>query len=188
LPVRVPFSRWLLFLLVAGAGLAADLITKSAVFAAHWRPDDALTQHWWIDDILGIETSFNGGALFGWFQGGSWWLAGLSLVALTGILCWLFVLRMAASRFLTFSLALVTGGILGNLYDRMGFGFSEGFPEAYRYHVRDWIHFHVEGVAFLDPWPNFNIADSLLVTGAILLFVFALFSPEMHSRTRTGEE
>ena len=45
-----------------------------------------------------------------------------------------------------------------------------------RDNVRDWILFRLEGVPFFDPWPNFNIADSLLVAGAILLFLHALCS------------
>ncbi len=165
-------------MLIAATGLAADLWTKSAVFAEHYRENDSSHVHWWIDGVLGIQTSFNGGALFGMFQGGSWWLAGLSLVALTGIVVWLFAYRMAASLLLTVTLAMICGGILGNLYDRLGFGYVAGvFPESWRFHVRDWIHFQLEGVRFLDPWPNFNIADSLLVTGAILLFCFAVMTP-----------
>jgi signal peptidase II len=40
--------------------------------------------------------------------------------------------------------------------------------------VRDWILFEWKGIPFLEPWPNFNIADSLLVTGAIMLVVHAI--------------
>ena len=45
----------------------------------------------------------------------------------------------------------------------------------FRSAVRDWIHFRIEGVPFFDPWPNFNIADSLLVAGAISLFIHMLW-------------
>ena len=70
-------------------------------------------------------------------------------------------------------MGLVTGGIFGNLYDRVGWGFTPGFPEALRTNVRDWVLFRIEGVPMFDPWPNFNIADSVLVAGAIMLFVHA---------------
>lgn len=169
----------MLFVAVVAVGLAADLITKSAVFAVNFDPRDHAVSYWWIDGILGIQTSFNGGALFGMFQGGSWWLAGLSLIALLAILVWLFVCRMAVSRFLTVTLAMISSGILGNLYDRVGLGYVPEFPELVRYHVRDWIHFRLPGVPLFDPWPNFNIADSLLVSGAVMLFVFALFFPDL---------
>jgi signal peptidase II len=166
-----------LFFALAAGGLAADLITKSAIFERHFDPLDPTVSHWWIDGVLGIQTSFNGGALFGIFQGGSFWLAMLSLVALSAILIWMFAFKLAHSRFLTVALGLITGGILGNLYDRMGFGYVPRHPQETMYHVRDWIHFRLEGVPFFDPWPNFNIADSLLVTGAIMLFCYALLVP-----------
>jgi signal peptidase II len=167
-----------LFLLIVGCGLTADLLTKAWVFDNHFNPHDSEVSYWWIDGVLGIQTSFNGGALFGMFQGGSWWLAGLSLVALSGVLAWLFVFRMASSRFLTVVLAMICAGILGNLYDRMGYGFAADHPPETACHVRDWIHFRLQGIPFFDPWPNFNIADSLLVTGAFSLFLFALLTPD----------
>jgi signal peptidase II len=46
----------------------------------------------------------------------------------------------------------------------------------YHHGVRDWILFTwpESGVRLISPWPNFNIADSMLVTGAIMLVVHAL--------------
>ena len=95
---------------------------------------------------------------------------------------------MAQSRWMTIALGLITGGILGNLYDRMGFGYVARYGEQHVYHVRDWIHFRLQGVPFCDPWPNFNIADSLLVTGAIMLFVFALIFPDPTATCQTPSE
>lgn len=171
-------GRYVLFSVLAIGGLLADLITKTLVFKNHFHAQDPSVSHWWVDGVFGIQTSFNGGALFGMFQGGSFWLACLSILALSGILIWLFIFKMAASRFLTITLGLITGGVVGNLYDRMGFGYVQEHPEHTVYHVRDWIHFRLEGVPFFDPWPNFNIADGLLVVGACMLFLFAVFVPE----------
>ena len=176
--VRIPINRYVLFFLLASVGFIADILTKKYVFAQHFDQNDHGVSHWWVEDVFGIQTSFNGGALFGIFQGGSVWLAALSAVALIGILVWLFVYRMATSRFLTFALGLITGGILGNLFDRMGFGWVANHPEQTRYHVRDWIHVRFQDVPFFDPWPNFNIADSTLVCGALLLFFFAMFASD----------
>jgi signal peptidase II len=175
----LPLNRYVLFLLPAALGLAADLVSKSWFFANHHDPLQPPGHvDWWIPGILGVQTSFNGGALFGMFQGGSFWLAGLSLIALLAILVWLFVFGVAQSRWLTFALGLISGGILGNLYDRAGLGYVERYGEQHMHHVRDWIHFRLEGVPLFSPWPNFNIADSLLVTGAVMLFLFAIFVPE----------
>jgi signal peptidase II len=164
------------FVAILLIGFLADIATKSYVFSAYFRPNQAPLQHFWIDGIFGIETTTNPGALFGMFAGYRIVFAGLSIVALTGILLW--VLRFGAirDRWLTICLAMIAGGILGNLHDRLGFGFRPGYPEAIRFNVRDWIYFRWKGVPWFDPWPNFNIADSLLVCGAILLIAHSLFA------------
>ncbi len=178
---RLPISRYALFFLPAILGAVADLWTKSAMFAQHFSPARAhenLPQFvgvWWIEGIFGIQTSTNPGALFGIGKGFSFWFAMFSIVAFIGILLWLFPFKAAFDRWLTLSLGLICGGIFGNFYDRMGWGYIASYPESIRINVRDWILFRLEGVPFFDPWPNFNIADALLVTGAIMLFIHAIF-------------
>ncbi len=156
-------------------GLSADLITKEVVFQKCYLPGEVPEKYWLIDGVFGIETSTNGGALFGMGQGKHQWFAALSVLAITALCTWLFVFKAARDRFLTICLGVISGGILGNLFDRVGLGFREGYLEETRYHVRDWIHFRIEGVPYFDPWPNFNIADCLLVCGAGVLFIHALF-------------
>jgi len=108
--------------------------------------------------------------------------AGLSIAVLLAILAWLFVFRGILDRWLTLALGLISGGIIGNFVDRVGWGYDPAHPIDIKYHVRDWIHFHLEGVPWFNPWPNFNIADSLLVTGAVMLFLHALFFTEKIER------
>ncbi|MCH7729326.1 MAG: signal peptidase II, partial [Planctomycetes bacterium] len=93
----------------------------------------------------------------------------LSVIAAAGIVIWLFVLKGARDKLLTVSLGCVTAGIFGNLYDRLGFA-----GEEYQSGVRDWILFKFGDYK----WPNFNIADSLLVCGAMLLFFHAFTRPQ----------
>ncbi len=173
-------NRFALFFLPAVTGLAADLATKSYFFANYFDPTrakDGFPQfaHWWVDGVFGIQTSTNPGALFGIGKGHSLLFAAFSIVALIGIFVWLFVMKAARDRWLTFALGLITGGIIGNFYDRIGWGYVSTYPIEIKNNVRDWILFRLEGVPLFDPWPNFNIADSLLVTGAILLFIHAVF-------------
>ena len=175
---RPSLGRYALFFLPAIIGLAADLITKSYMFANYFSLERAEQRYpqeveWWIEGIFGVQTSTNPGALFGIGKGFSWLFAIFSVVAVIGIILWLFRFGGIWDRWLTFAMGLVTGGIFGNLYDRVGLGFTAGFPESIRTDVRDWVLFRLEGVPLFDPWPNFNIADSVLVAGAIMLFVHA---------------
>jgi signal peptidase II len=193
----LPRNRYVVYFAIAIVGCAIDLATKESVFRwlglpgrpapfvdvsnpanlTRWRGDPALPHQWWlIDGRLGIETSVNRGALFG-FGEGYWWLfATLSVVALIGIFTWLFVYRAAHDRWLTVALSCVSGGILGNLHDRLGLWDSTGLAPEFHHGVRDWILFIWPEIKLrmFNPWPNFNIADSLLVTGAIMLLVHAV--------------
>jgi signal peptidase II len=159
---------------IAAAGCALDLATKQAIF--RWRGMPGMAPPWWlVENRLGIETSLNPGALFGMGAGWWWLFAAFSLVALVGIVTWLFAYKAAHDRWLTVALGCVTGGILGNLYDRLGLWAAGDLPLQFRHSVRDWILFQwpETNLRFLNPWPNFNIADSLLVTGAIMLVLHA---------------
>jgi signal peptidase II len=183
----------LVFFAIALLGCGADLFTKEATFRwlgihanfvdsadpavlARWRGDPSREHLWWlVEGRLGIQTSLNTGALFG-MGSGYWWLfAGLAIVALIGIFTWLFVYKAALDRWINVALGGVTGGILGNLYDRLGLFDSTGLKTDYHHAVRDWILFvwPESQMKMFNPWPNFNIADSLLVTGAIMLVVHA---------------
>ena len=169
-------KRFVLFFCVAALTLLADLVSKSVIFSSFFDPaQDFQVPHFWVDGMFGIQTSTNPGALFGMGSGYSWLFAILSLIALAGIMLWLFVLGAGYDLFLTLTLGLISGGIMGNLYDRLGWGALPSYPESIRTNVRDWILFRLEGVPFFDPWPNFNLADCWLVCGAALLFFHALF-------------
>jgi signal peptidase II len=163
------FYRLAIFFLVAFAGVFADLATKSWVFQRLGM--EGLLQnetpkgiYWVLPDIFGFQTSLNQGALFGMGQGKIVWLVILSGVFLVGIVGWMFHSAWN-NRTLTVTLGLIVAGIIGNLYDRIGLHglqWENGEPV---YGVRDWILVMLGSFT----WPNFNIADSMLVCGAILL-------------------
>ncbi len=180
----VPLNRYCVFFLIAGGGLAADLATKRWIF--DWLGMPTGVKHWMWDDVFGFQTSLNEGALFGMGQGMVWFFALLSMAAALAICWWLFVAGAARQWLLTVALSAIMAGILGNLYDRVGLPgliwtdtnalHKTGDPV---FAVRDWIlvmlgTFH---------WPNFNIADSLLVCGALVLIWHAFFQKEPHSGT-----
>jgi signal peptidase II len=142
---------WTRWLWVTAAVVAADLATKawvSAVFA----PGDVLRVTPFFDLVL----MYNTGAAFsflahagGWQR---WFFTAVTLVVSTAIV---FMLRRQhADRVPATGLALVLGGALGNLYDRLTLG-----------HVVDFVQLHAAGYY----WPAFNVADSAITVGVGLL-------------------
>lgn len=171
-----PVAPTILYLVIATVGGVADLWSKSLIF--QWRGMPGQRDVWWlIDGYFGIETALNLGAVFGVGQGRGRLFAALSVVAFIGILVWLFRFGAIRSWWLTVALGCVTGGIIGNLYDRLGLWWEDrfldmGYPIDYRSGVRDWILWQVNDQW---KWPNFNIADSLLVVGACMLVYHSFF-------------
>lgn len=141
--------------LLAVGGCSADLATKRWVF--EWLGPPPSSVFWIWKDYVGLETSINQGALFGIGQGQLNALSLVSIVAIIAIVAWLTTGKVASDRLLAVALGLILGGIVGNLHDRLGLWGSRG--------VRDWILFKYRDFI----WPNFNVADSLLVCGALLM-------------------
>jgi signal peptidase II len=176
---RLPLNRYLAFVLVATVGLAADLLTKAWVFS--WPELTGGAVHWLWPGYVGIQLSSNPGALFGMGGGMTWLFATMSILAAMAILVWLFWFGAARDWWLTGALSAVTAGIIGNLYDRLGlperlWPGAAGSVARAGHTVRDWIL-----LQWNDQWrwPNFNIADSLLVIGAAVLFFHAMRQPQV---------
>ena len=174
---RIPPNRYLLCAVPAIVGCAADLATKAWFFSG---PQLRAGQIFWLwTGHVGIQLSWNEGALFGIGQGQVWLFAVLSIAAAVAIPVWLFGFGAARDAWLTFALGCVMAGVLGNLYDRLGLHGEAWQPPDPRagqpaYAVRDWILWQASDRW---RWPNFNIADSLLVVGATSLLLHALRHP-----------
>ncbi|NDC54096.1 MAG: signal peptidase II [Planctomycetia bacterium] len=169
-----PSRGWPLFATLATAAAAADLATKSMLFARLGMPGErpAIVV---VPAVLALETNLNEGALFGMGQGLGVAFAAVSCAAIAGILATVSSAGVRGQPWLLVALALVTGGIVGNLYDRLGLPGLRWHAPLGRvgqpvYAVRDWIHFALEGII---DWPIFNLADSWLVIGAGLLVVLS---------------
>lgn len=182
---RLAWVRWLVFLLISVCGTTADLLTKQWVFS--WRGLPGQMPPWWfIEPYVGIETAVNPGALFG--MGAGWGLvfASLSLAAAFAIIVWLYRFRAIDSWWLVVALACVMGGIFGNLYDRLGLWNPPHERPDWQSGVRDWILFQYNSNYV---WPNFNIADSLLVCGAIMLAIHSFWmAPQTSGSIAAGEK
>ncbi|HEX3940590.1 MAG TPA: signal peptidase II [Acidobacteriaceae bacterium] len=152
---------WLL--LIALAVFALDRLTKWLV-VAHIEIDTAVTV---IPRVFRISHVENNGAAFSMFDNARspervrWMLLGFSLFAALVVLGFLWKLGRRITP-TTVSLALILGGALGNAFDRWRYGVVIDFLEV---HI---VHYH---------WPDFNIADSAIVIGGILLCLDGLRAP-----------
>lgn len=154
-PRRLP---WLL--LISASVIVADRITK------HWvtrniRIGDVIPV---IPHVLGISHWLNEGAAFSLFADTAspgkvrWALIAFTLVAAVAVLGAL--IRLGSRVTLaTVALALILGGAIGNVHDRIAYG-----------SVVDFIEVHI----FTYHWPDFNVADSSIVVGACLLLLDSL--------------
>lgn len=184
----IPLSRHAVFWMLAAVGLTVDLATKHYMFS---QPD--LLDHrvrWVWEGHAGFQLSLNEGALFGMGQGMVWIFAACAIAAAAAIPIWLFAFGAARDRALTIALGCILGGILGNLYDRLGLPglqWSDWAPNRSGtvHAVRDFIllarRYPPEGQ--FDVWPNFNVADALLVCGAISLLLISWWRPTEPART-----
>jgi len=117
-----------------------------------------------IPGFLNWTLAFNTGAAFSFLRdAGGWqrWLfSALAIGVSVVLIVWL--TRLARTEWRTaLPLSLVIGGALGNLIDRLRFGHVTDFIEVY---YGQWS------------WPAFNVADSAICVGAVLLLVFGLGS------------
>ena len=124
-----------------------------------------------IGNTVELEPTRNGGGAFSRFQGMTPVLA-VAAVVVTIVLAR--VLRRTTDRWLVVALTLVLGGALGNLVDR----FARS-PGILRGHVVDFV-----AVGW---WPVFNVADSCITIGAVLLILRSLRAP-VHPAAAGGRE
>jgi signal peptidase II len=112
--------------------------------------------------VLDITLMYNTGAAFSFLSDASGWQRWLFIALALGvglaIIGWLRRLKARSQGLLACSLALILGGAIGNVVDRMRLG-----------QVVDFIHPHWGGAYF----PAFNVADSAITIGAILLLLDA---------------
>ncbi len=151
-------ARWARWLLLSAVVVALDLATKAMVSGAF--------QYGEVRPVLpffNLVLVHNTGAAFSFLAGASgwqrWFFTGVTIVILAFIVAML--RRHHTDRLMSVALALVLGGALGNLYDRLTLG-----------HVVDFVQLHAGGWYF----PAFNVADSAITVGVALLIWDSLVS------------
>jgi signal peptidase II len=149
-----PARRWTVFVGLALAVVIVDQLSKAAVTAA-LAPGESTPV---LGDLLRIVHGQNTGALFGLFKDNAAMFGAVSLVVIGLIVA--YHARAAASPYLTVTLALLLGGAIGNMLDRLRLGSVVDFVDA--------------GIGTLRFY-TFNVADSAISLALLLLILAAIW-------------
>lgn len=151
--VAGPVRRMLPWVALAAVIVLIDQLTKIAVERAFDYGDVHP-----ITGFFNLVLTYNKGAAFSFLASASGWQK--HFLTVVGIGASLFIVyllaRHGSQKLFSLALAMILGGAIGNVIDRLAYG-----------HVVDFLDFHVGGWH----WPAFNAADSAIVGGAILLVV-----------------
>ncbi|MDO8962569.1 MAG: signal peptidase II [Methylophilus sp.] len=147
------------WLSISGVVIALDLYTKHLVQQAF-----AYGEHLRVTSYFDLVRYHNTGAAFSFLAdaGGwqKWFFTAVSVVASVVIIYLL--KKHPHNKLFSWGLALVLGGALGNLYDRITLGY-----------VVDFLYFYYQQFA----WPAFNVADSAICVGVALLLLDSFKQP-----------
>ena len=152
---EAPVAGWWRWLVVAAGVVAVDLGTKAWITAA-FRYGEVRE----VTPFFNLVLVHNQGAAFSFLaDAGGWqrWFFTVVAVAISIVL--VVLLRRQRHAWTAAAMALVLGGALGNLWDRMTLG-----------HVVDFIQLHAAGYS----WPAFNVADSAITVGVAMLLLDSL--------------
>ena len=150
-------SRWLF---ISAIIVVADQLSKAWITARYQLFDSEA-----ITSFFNLVLVMNSGAAFSFLAGAGGWQKWFFVVLAISVCTWLiFMLRQSTTeRLLSSALALILGGAIGNLIDRLRF-------DA----VVDFLDFHYAGHHF----PAFNVADSAISVGVALLLLHEFRRPK----------
>lgn len=161
-------------LVVAALVIVSDQISKWWVMERVMRPDGVEGTPFFtplriaVTPFFDLVMAWNRGVSFGIGNTDGPWnaliLSALALVIVAVMLVWL---RKAAAPWLQVALGGIIGGALGNVIDRIRFGA-----------VADFLDFHLAGYH----WPAFNLADSAITVGAVILVFDSLFAARVSTK------
>lgn len=145
----------MLFMIVPLFIVFVDLLTKQLTINVSFSV---------IGDLLWFESVKNTGASFGVLKGKSWLFISLAIIVVFMMFFLIMTDKYTCSKLCKISLGVMMGGIIGNLVDRIKFGY-----------VRDFIY-----LKFID-FAVFNVADMCICVGTVLIAVYILF---LHNKVK----
>ncbi len=162
------------WILICGAIIGIDQFTKS--LAVKYLPHNTIPL---IDNVLELKYVENSGAAWGMFSEHRWIFMVVSTVAIVGIIIFMIVCRKKYySVLLYLSLSFIVGGGIANMIDRI---FRTSIYDSAKKIVVDFIYF--KPIDF----PVFNVADSFVTVGAVLVIVYVITS-DLKDRKKEKEK
>jgi signal peptidase II len=145
-------ADWWKWLLLSAAVIVADRLSKMLVVNSFFRGEELP-----LTSFMSLVLAYNSGAAFSFLAGEPGWQRWFfTAVAIVASVFLVYMLKRGGGRILSAGFALILGGALGNLWDRIAIG-----------KVVDFLLFHYAGWS----WPAFNVADSAITVGAALLII-----------------
>ena len=159
--------RFIAWLIVAIVIVCADQLTKWAII--EWVPLYGKVP---LNEFINLTHQQNKGAAFSFLAGASGWQRWFFVVLASGVsivlAVWIWRIRTEGPLILAAGLALVLGGAIGNLIDRIRLGYVTDFFQVW---FGNWA------------FPSFNVADAAISVGAALLVIDALFLSGRQKKT-----
>lgn len=159
MPLTIPRQAWRWYIL-AIVVIALDQISKHWVSAALTYGEPVV-----FTPFFNFTLLHNPGAAFSFLSDAGGWQRWFFTVvaAVVSVVLVIWLARVSEKRYEALALALILGGAIGNLYDRVVLGYVVDFIVV---HYQDYY------------WPAFNIADSAITVGAALLILDMLFGKD----------
>ena len=147
------------YYLIALAVILIDQVTKWMIVKEMYYGKSITV----IENFLYITSHRNRGAAWGILQGQMWFFYLITVVVVVGLIIYIQKLKKQ-DKWFGIALALMLGGAIGNFIDRV-----------VRKEVVDFVNTYI----FTYDFPIFNVADSALVVGVIIMFIMTLFEGKM---------
>ncbi|TCW32260.1 signal peptidase II [Gulbenkiania mobilis] len=157
---RAEKGRWLRWLLVAVAIIVVDQWSK-IYFNGHYQFGEVRPV---VPGFFNFTLLYNPGAAFSFLAGAGGWQKHFFTLLAFGVSSWLAwnVVKGRFSEMMNLAAAFIVGGALGNVIDRLVHGHVIDFIQLY---YRDWYY------------PAFNLADSFICVGAVLMVIDSFRKP-----------
>ncbi len=163
----------MLQIIIIVLAILADQLSKFLLVPLFTGPGDTIEL---IPGVFNLTYVQNQGASFGMLQGFQWFFIVITVLVI-GAATWLMIrYRKKQPRFLKVAIALAYAGAVGNLIDRIIYGYVRDFFDFRMFDFWKWI---------------FNVADACLVVGSIMLGIYILFIHKDKSKLKpddTGSE